>query len=264
MAADSYTALVKEFEKSAEATPSGDRTRVSRLALRDGAIALAALSLWAAADAWYAATDLAAAALLSVLDGLAAGAGSACSRTSGDTSRARAGAAGSRRPRASPSSSRSSCSTCSSSPERAFQAMSVGGNVAHWSLVAAAVPLGAARCARTRRARVRRVRVRVRRERDRGADHAALVRGRVAGRELRGAHGREAAPRPLDRHRRGRGAIRDDRVIYSAARPLPRSPSRMRRAISETSFATDACHHRWSARSWIQPIGPQPNSTSST
>ena len=74
MAADSYTALVKEFEKSAEATQSGDRTRVSRLALRDGAIALAALSFWAAADAWYAATGLSAAALLSVLDGIAAGA----------------------------------------------------------------------------------------------------------------------------------------------------------------------------------------------
>ena len=47
---------------------------MSRLALRDGALALAALSLWAGADAWYDATGLAFAGLVSVLDGFLAGA----------------------------------------------------------------------------------------------------------------------------------------------------------------------------------------------
>ena len=75
MAADSYTALVQGIEAKNAEVKSGDVTRVSRLALRDGAIALAALSLWAAGDAWYAGTHLTAAALLSVLTGLAAGYG---------------------------------------------------------------------------------------------------------------------------------------------------------------------------------------------
>ena len=75
MAADSYTALVKEIEASQTGAKSADVTRVSRLALRDGAIALAALSLFAAADAWYAVSGLPAAALLSVLNGLAVGYG---------------------------------------------------------------------------------------------------------------------------------------------------------------------------------------------
>jgi len=54
-------------ERPADATP------VIKLAGRDGAIALAALSLWAAADTWAATTGLGFAALLSVLDGLAVG-----------------------------------------------------------------------------------------------------------------------------------------------------------------------------------------------
>jgi hypothetical protein len=54
-----------------EAPP--DVTPVRRLAQRDGAIALAALSLFAAADAWYIATGSAFASLVSVLDGVAVG-----------------------------------------------------------------------------------------------------------------------------------------------------------------------------------------------
>jgi hypothetical protein len=50
-----------------------DVTPAARLAQRDGAIALAALTLFAAADAWYIATDSGFAALLSLLDGLAVG-----------------------------------------------------------------------------------------------------------------------------------------------------------------------------------------------
>lgn len=51
-----------------------DVTPVGRLALRDGAVALAALSLFAAADAWYAQTDFALARWVGILDGLAVGA----------------------------------------------------------------------------------------------------------------------------------------------------------------------------------------------
>jgi len=63
-----------DFSSKARATElPADATPVVKLAQRDGAIALAALSLWAAADAWYAATGLGFAALLAVLDGVAAG-----------------------------------------------------------------------------------------------------------------------------------------------------------------------------------------------
>jgi hypothetical protein len=50
-----------------------DVTPVFRLALRDGAIALSALTLFGAADAWYSTTGLALAGLVAVLDGLGAG-----------------------------------------------------------------------------------------------------------------------------------------------------------------------------------------------
>ncbi len=50
-----------------------DAEPVLRLGQRDGAIALAALSLWAAADAWYATTGLGFALLLSILNGIAVG-----------------------------------------------------------------------------------------------------------------------------------------------------------------------------------------------
>ena len=60
-----------------EATPAvaeiADATPVRRLALRDGGIALAALSLWAAADAWRAVTGLTFATPLSALNGAVAG-----------------------------------------------------------------------------------------------------------------------------------------------------------------------------------------------
>jgi hypothetical protein len=146
MAADSYTALVEAFEKSAAATQSGDATRVSRLALRDGGIALAALSLWAAADAWYAATSLSAAALLSVLDGIAAGAVlGLLAHEWGHFAGARWGGG------IAPTTRVTQLFPIfildmQKSPERAFRAMSVGGNLAHWGVVAAFllwVPLGA-------------------------------------------------------------------------------------------------------------------------
>jgi len=59
---------------SPEAVPA-DATPVAKLAQRDVLIVLAALSLWAAADAWYATTGLWAAAALSALDGALVGVG---------------------------------------------------------------------------------------------------------------------------------------------------------------------------------------------
>ena len=51
-----------------------DAAPVGKLVRRDGAIALGALSLWAASDAWNATSGLALASLLSVANGLAVGA----------------------------------------------------------------------------------------------------------------------------------------------------------------------------------------------
>ena len=63
---------------TAEAIPEAlpaDATPVGRLAQRDALIVLAALSLWAAADTWYVSTGLGLAAVLSALDGAIVGAG---------------------------------------------------------------------------------------------------------------------------------------------------------------------------------------------
>jgi hypothetical protein len=131
-ATDAYSALAQEF---ADQKTSADATKVSWLALRDGGIALAALSLWAAADAWYSATGLGAAALLSVLDGFAAGAVvTLLAHEWGHFAGARWGggiAPTTRITRLFPIF----VLDLHKSPVRAFQAMSVGGNVAHWSAV---------------------------------------------------------------------------------------------------------------------------------
>src|SRR5262245_14148138 len=136
MAADSYTALVNEIEAGRADAKSADVTRVPRLALRDGAIALAALSLFAAADAWHAASGLRAAALLSVLDGLAVGYGlGLLAHEWGHFAGARWGGG------IAPTTKFTQLFPIflldmQKSPDRAFKAMSVGGNIAHWSLAA--------------------------------------------------------------------------------------------------------------------------------
>jgi hypothetical protein len=112
-----------------------DVTPVSRLALRDGALALAALSLWAGADAWYGATGLAFAGLVSVLDGFLAGAAlGAIAHEWGHFAGARwAGGIA-------PTTRLTSLFPLfvfdmGRSDPAAFRAMSVGGNVAHWLAV---------------------------------------------------------------------------------------------------------------------------------
>ena len=128
-----YTARAKEL---GEERTNADVTPVSRLALRDGGIALAVLSLWAASDAWHTATGLGAASLLSVLDGLAAGyAINLLAHEWGHFAGARWGGG------IAPTTKFTQLFPIflldmQRSPERAFKAMGVGGNIAHWTLTA--------------------------------------------------------------------------------------------------------------------------------
>lgn len=131
-AADAYTALANEF---AEAKTSTDVTPVSRLARRDGAIALATLSLWAATDAWSSTTGLGAASLLSVLAGIASGyALGLLAHEWGHFAGARwtGGVA--------PTVKITQlfpifALDMQKSPPRAFRAMGIGGNLGHWAAV---------------------------------------------------------------------------------------------------------------------------------
>jgi hypothetical protein len=114
---------------------SGDVTPVRRLAMRDAAIALGALSLWAAADAWRVATGLTAASVLTALNGL--GVGYALVRMAHEWGHfAGARWAGGIAP------TRSIEQVffffdfdLQRSPPEAFRAMGIGGNLAHWSMV---------------------------------------------------------------------------------------------------------------------------------
>jgi len=112
-----------------------DVTPVSKLAKRDAAIALAALSLFAAADAWYIATDSAFAGLLALLDGLAVGAVvTFMTHEWGHFAGARFGGG------IAPTTTLTSffplfVFDMERSDPGAFRAMSVAGNVAHWSVV---------------------------------------------------------------------------------------------------------------------------------
>jgi hypothetical protein len=114
-----------------------DATRISRLAQRDGAIALAALSLWAAADAWQASTGLRFAALLATLDGAAVGVVLGLfAHEWGHFAGARWGGG------IAPTRPLSSflpifVMDLRRSSRRAFRAMSVGGNLSHWLVVLA-------------------------------------------------------------------------------------------------------------------------------
>lgn len=124
------TATPEAFERPADATP------VWKLARRDGGIALAALSLFAAADAWYATTGLAFAGLLAVLDGIAVGIvlGTGAHEW-GHFIGARMGG-GIAPTRGARSLFPIFDFDLQHSEPSAFRAMSVGGNLGHWGLVA--------------------------------------------------------------------------------------------------------------------------------
>jgi len=116
-------------EKPADATP------VLRLARRDGGIALAGLSLFAAADAWHATTGLAFASLLTLANGIVVGVGlGTMAHEWGHFAGARlAGGIAPTRPY------RSLFPIFDLDMDRsdpgAFRAMSVAGNLAHWAIV---------------------------------------------------------------------------------------------------------------------------------
>lgn len=116
-----------------EAPP--DVTPVSKLAQRDGAIVLAALSLFAAADAWYIATDSSFAALVALLDGLVVGGVvTFAAHEWGHFAGARFGGG------IAPTTSFTTFFPLFNfdmkrSDPGAFRAMSVAGNVAHWGVV---------------------------------------------------------------------------------------------------------------------------------
>ena len=117
--------------------PPADGAPVAKLAQRDGGIALAALSLFAAADAWHAVSGLGLAAVLSVLDAVVVGVvlGSlahewghfAGARLSGGIAPTRG--------------IRSLFPIfdldLQKSDPSVFRAMSVGGNLGHWAVVVA-------------------------------------------------------------------------------------------------------------------------------
>ena len=112
-----------------------DAAPVLRLGQRDGAIALAALSLWAAADAWHAATGLAFAALLATLDGAVVGyAVGRMAHEWGHFAGAR-WSGGIAPTRAIDSFFTIFTLDMERSDAGAFRAMSVGGNLGHWLVV---------------------------------------------------------------------------------------------------------------------------------
>lgn len=124
-----------------------DATPLAKLGLRDAAIVLGALSLWAAADAWQATSGLALAWLLSVVDGVLVGAlVTRIAHEWGHFAGARWGGG------IAPTTPLTSffplfVFDMQRSDPRAFRAMSVAGNAAHWLavlLLAVAVPLDAA------------------------------------------------------------------------------------------------------------------------
>jgi len=121
-----------------------DATPVSKLALRDGAIALAALTLWGAADSWFASTGLFLAGLVSVGNGVFAGVGLAfLAHEWGHFAGARLTGGIAPTTRITRFLPIFHLDLHQSDPA-AFRAMSVGGNLAHWLAVfslAALVPL---------------------------------------------------------------------------------------------------------------------------
>jgi len=152
--ADRATRSTADATPSAGATPPADdaarppdATPVRKLAQRDGGIALAALSLFAAAETWAQTTGLALASALAVVDGVVVGIVlGTLAHEWGHFAGARwSGGIAPTRP------FRSLfpifALDMQRSPARAFRAMSVAGNVGHWGVVVAVlafVPLESA------------------------------------------------------------------------------------------------------------------------
>lgn len=118
-----------------DTTASHDATPVGKLARRDGGIALAALSLYAAADAWAATTGLFVADLLAVVDAIVVGVVlGTLAHEWGHFGGAR-GAGGIAPTRPYSSLFPIFDLDMQRSDPHAFRTMSVSGNAAHWGLV---------------------------------------------------------------------------------------------------------------------------------
>lgn len=129
MSSETITSHDDAGERAADVTP------VAKLARRDGAIALAALSLYAAADAWATTTGLRLAAALTVLDAVAVGIVlGTLAHEWGHFAGAR-GAGGIAPTRSYTSFFPIFDFDMQRSDPHAFRMMSVAGNLAHWSLV---------------------------------------------------------------------------------------------------------------------------------
>jgi len=127
--------------------PAGDATPVARLARRDGGLVLAALALWAATDAWVAATGLGVATALSVVVGAVVGHGLAARAHEWGHLLGARGAGGVAPTRGYSSFFPIFDLDLVKSSESAFRAMSLGGSVGHWlavALLALALPLDVA------------------------------------------------------------------------------------------------------------------------
>lgn len=120
--------------EAADARPA-DQAPVSKLAQRDGAIALAALSLFGAADAWHVATGLGFAAALAFVDAIVVGVllGSLAHEWGHFIGARWAG--GIAPTRGIKSLFPIFDLDLHKSDPKAFRAMSVGGNVGHWAVV---------------------------------------------------------------------------------------------------------------------------------
>ena len=128
--AEAATTQTNEIELAEDATP------VMRLARRDGAIALFAITLWAAADMWHATTGLGLAAALAAINGIVVGAILTLGAHEwGHFAGARLGGG------IAPTRKITSLFPIfdfdlQRSPAASFRAMSVGGNLGHWLVVA--------------------------------------------------------------------------------------------------------------------------------
>lgn len=129
------------LERPADATPVG------KLARRDGGIALAVLSLYGAADAWAATTGLALAELLALANGVVAGIVLGTRAHEWGHFAGARGAGGIAPTRPYETLFPIFDLDMQRSDPRAFRAMSIAGNVAHWALVlgiAVSLPMDAA------------------------------------------------------------------------------------------------------------------------
>ena len=138
-AAKTAAGVAPDAATSAEAASSAPQkkpVKFGNVALRDLALVAAALSLWAAADAWYLLTGLEFASSLAIVDGILVGlALASLGHEWGHYAGARVTDAKARLVRTDALSLLRFRYDMEANDSRQFNAMSIGGNLAHWSIV---------------------------------------------------------------------------------------------------------------------------------